>query len=318
MTGVSGLLVITNADAGTADEEALRAALDVLRPVTEVEVAATASPDDLDSALVGLGDRRIVVAGGDGSIHAVVASLHRRGDLEGREIGLVPLGTGNDFARGLGLPLEPDQAAHVALTGHAHPVDLIVDQDGSVTVNTVHVGAGAEAGERGAKWKSALGKVGVGRVNLGKVGYPIGALQTAFNPPGIRVRVEVDGELVTDVDTEVLMVALGNGPSVGGGTELTPDADPHDGLVDVLVAKPAGLGDRVALGLRLPFGAHKEHRTVQALRGRSVTISGSPFRCNSDGEIDGPVRRRSWRVLPAAYSMVLPVAVESEAGGPDN
>jgi diacylglycerol kinase family enzyme len=42
------------------------------------------------------------------------------------------------------------------------------------------------------------------------------------------------------------------------------------------------------------------------VRGRTVTISGSPFDCNSDGEIDGPVGRRTWRILPAAYAMVVP------------
>jgi diacylglycerol kinase family enzyme len=224
MGAVPPLLVITNADAGTADEAALDAALAVLRPAAEVEVAATSSPDELDSVLADASAGcRIVVVGGDGSIHAVVAALHRRGELEGREVGLIPLGTGNDFARGLGLPLEPDQAAQVVLDGHAHPVDLVVDQDGGITVNAVHVGAGADAGERGARWKSRLGSIGIGKVNLGKVGYPIGALQTAFNPPSIRVRVEVDGELVTDVGTEVLMVGISNGPSVGGGTDHDRD-----------------------------------------------------------------------------------------------
>ena len=60
--------------------------------------------------------------------------------------------------------------------------------------------------------------------------------QTALNPPTLRVRAEVDGKVVVDLDEEVLMVAIGNGASVGGGLELTPDADPHDGQVDVLVA----------------------------------------------------------------------------------
>ena len=316
MADSSKLLVITNAEAGTADEEALEEALAVLRPGAEVDVRATCSPEELDEALGDAGDRRIVVVGGDGSLHAVVACLHRHGDLEGRELGLIPLGTGNDFARSLGLPLEPDQAARVVLEGHAHPVDLVVDQEGGVTVHAVHVGAGADAGERGARWKSRLGAIGVGRLNLGKLGYPLGALQTAVNPPSIRVRVEVDGKVVTDVDTEVLMVAIGNGASVGGGAELAPDATPHDGEVDVIVASPAGLADRLALALRLPFGRHEDHRTVQSLRGRSITISGSPFRCNSDGEIDGPVRRRSWRVLPASYSMVLPVAADPEVSSP--
>lgn len=290
------LLLITNSDAGTADRDAVDAAVAVLREGAEVEVRGTSSPEELDEVLAAAGDRTVVVAGGDGSIHAVVQALHARDDLAGRTLALVPLGTGNDFARTLGLPLDPAAAARVVLTGTPRPTDLVVDEDGQVTVNSVHLGAGAEAGRRGAWWKE----------RLGKVGYPIGALQTALNPPSLRVRVEVDAELVVDVDQPVLMVAVGNGASVGGGTELTPDAEPHDGEVDVLIATPTGPLARLGYLVRLPFARHEEHGDVRILRGRTVRVSGTPFECNSDGEIDGPVRSRTWRVLPAAYAMVVP------------
>lgn len=315
---VPPLLVITNADAGTADDDALEAALGVLRPATEVEVRATSSPDELDDALAHVGDRWVVVVGGDGSIHAVIDALHRRRSLADAVVALIPLGTGNDFARTLGIPLDPAEAAQVVLDGQVRPVDAIVDDEEGVTVNSVHIGAGAEAGERGAKWKERLGSVGVGKLNLGKLGYPIGAAQTALNPPHLRVSVEVDGRRVARPRDRVLMVALGNGQSVGGGTELTPDADPHDGLIDVIVASPAGVLDRVALAMRLPFGTHDEHATVESLRGRTVRITGRPFSCNSDGEIEGPVQSRTWRIEPAAYSMVLPARHESEPDGAGN
>lgn len=311
------LLVITNADAGTADEVARDEALAVLRAGAEVEVAATSSPEELDEVLDGE-DRPVVVVGGDGSLHAVVAALHRKGTLADAVLGLVPLGTGNDFARTLDIPLEPVAAAEVVIAGHERQLDVLVDDQDGVTVNSVHAGAGADAGEKGARWKERLGAIGVGRLNLGKLGYPIGALQTAANPPSLRVRVEVDGEIVTDVDTAVLMVAVGNGASVGGGTPITPDADPGDGLLDVVVARPAGAADRFALALRVPFGNHEDHRTVEAVRGRSVTLTGGPFRCNSDGEISDPVRFRTWQVLPAAYRMIVPAGQESESGVPDH
>lgn len=290
------LLLITNSDAGTADQEAVDAAVAVLREGAEVEVSATSSPDELDEVLAGAGDRTIVVVGGDGSMHAVVQALYARGELAGRTLALVPLGTGNDFARTLDLPLEPEEAARVVLSGTPRPTDLVVDEEERVTVNSVHLGAGAEAGKRGARWKA----------RLGKIGYPIGALETALNPPSLRVRVEVDDEVVVDVDQPVLMVAVGNGASVGGGTELTPDAEPHDGEVDVLIASPAGPLARLGYLLRLPFARHEQHADVRILRGRTVRVSGTPFDCNSDGEIDGPVRSRAWRVLPAAYAMVVP------------
>ncbi|WP_181410709.1 diacylglycerol/lipid kinase family protein [Nocardioides humi] len=296
MSAGADLLLITNSDAGTADREAVDAAVAVLREGAETEVRATSGPAELDDLLARAGDRTIVVAGGDGSIHAVVQALYDREDLAGRTLALIPLGTGNDFARTLGVPLEPEAAAHAVLAGTPRRTDLVVDDGEQVTVNSVHLGAGAEAGKRGARWKA----------RLGRIGYPIGALQTAISPPSLRVLVEVDGEVVVDVDQPVLMVAVGNGASVGGGTELTPGAEPHDGQVDVLVATPVSPVARLGYLLRLPFGRHEEHADVRILRGRTVRVSGTPFDCNSDGEIEGPVRSRTWRVLPAAYAMVVP------------
>src|SRR6188768_3294406 len=111
------LLVITNKDAGTADQETLEVALEILRARTSVEVAATSDPGELDGVLQRAGSRRIVVAGGDGSLHAVVSALHRRHELDGAVVGLLPMGTGNDFARSLGIPLDPEEAALVIASG---------------------------------------------------------------------------------------------------------------------------------------------------------------------------------------------------------
>src|SRR5689334_15206956 len=159
------LLVISNADAGTADEESLAAALKVLRAHCSVEHQATSDPGELDSALHRAGSRRIVVAGGDGSLHAVVAALHRRNDLKGAVLGLLPLGTGNDFARANDIPLDVEEAARTVLEGDVRAMDLVVDEVGEIVVNNVHAGAGAVASRRAAKWKDRLHRVGVGKVN---------------------------------------------------------------------------------------------------------------------------------------------------------
>jgi YegS/Rv2252/BmrU family lipid kinase len=303
---VDPLLVITNADAGTADEEALEAALAILRESCSVEVQATSKPGELDGVLHRAGSRRIVVAGGDGSLHAVVSALHRRHELHDAVVGLLPMGTGNDFARSIDIPLDIEDAARVVLSGEARRMDLIVDELGDVVVNNVHVGAGAQASRRGARWKEQLGKVGMGRVNLGRLGYPIGALQSAFLPPSVHMHVEVDGAVVTDVDRPVLMVAIGNGANVGGGTEITPEADPRDGKVDVMISHAVGPAAKVGYALRLSRGEHHRRDDVQYLRGSQVTIAGDEFWISADGEISGPERQRSWHVEPGAYSFVLP------------
>lgn len=300
------LLVITNSDAGTSDQESLEAALSVLRTRTSVEVAATRNPGELDGVLHRAGSRRIVVAGGDGSMHAVVAALHRRNDLSTAVLGLLPLGTGNDFARVNEIPLDIVEAAQVVLDGDLVPRDLIVDEVGEIVVNSVHAGAGAQASRRGARWKKRLHSVGVGKVNLGKLGYPIGAAIAAYNPPYVRLRVLVDGVLVADYDRPVLMIAVGNGVHVGGGLELTPDADPGDGVVDIMISRATGPLERVGYAVSLLRGTHAERDDVTYLRGRQVEISGEDFWCSADGEIYGPERQRSWHVEPAAYTFIAP------------
>jgi YegS/Rv2252/BmrU family lipid kinase len=298
---VDPLLLVTNTDAGGAQDAALEAALAVLRAHTDVEVAATGNPGELDSVLHRAGSRSIVVAGGDGSLHAVVRALHRRNELSDRTLGLIPLGTGNDFARTLGLPLDPGGAAAALLKGHVRSMDLIVDELGEVVVNNVHAGASAQASRRGARWKERLGPFGIGIL-----GYPIGAALAAVRPPFVRLCIEVDGEVVVDVDQHVLMVAVGNGASVGGGTELTPDADPGDGRMDVMVSLATGIVERFTYAWHLRSGQHPERDDVLTYRAREVTVSGEDFYLAADGEISGPERRRSWHLEQGAYSMLVP------------
>lgn len=304
------MLVITNSGAGTADDESLDAALEVLRSEGEVEVAATSSLDELDEVLGGARGRTVVVAGGDGSLHAVVQSLHRRGELSSSTLALIPLGTGNDFARGAGLPLVAAEAARTLCDATAREVDLIVADDETVVVNHVHLGAGAEASKVGAEWKEKLGSIGVGKVNLGKLGYPIGAAAVALESVPLHVRIEVDGEEVGD--GEVLMVALGNGSSVGGGAELTPDADVTDGRIDVMVSTALGPVQRFTYAADVARAAHADRDDVTYLHGCEVRVSGEEFWTSADGEITGPHTDRTWRMVNRAYRMLLPLQTPSE------
>jgi diacylglycerol kinase family enzyme len=173
-------------------------------------------------------------------------------------------------------------------------------------VNNVHVGAGAEASRRGARLKQRLGAIGFGGVGLGRLGYPVGAALSAFEDHGVHLHVELDGRVVTDLDQPVLMVSVGNGAHVGGGTPLAPGADPTDGLVDVVISRAVGVRAKLGYALHLRRGRHHHRDDVRYLRGTQVTISGDAFWISADGEVSGPERRRCWHVEPAAYSFVLP------------
>jgi len=293
---VDPLLLIANSDAGSNDSENLDKALTVLRKATDVEVCSTSDQGELDGVLHRRGGRRVVVAGGDGSLHTVVAALHRRHELANTVLGLIPLGTGNDFARGVDIPLDPEESARLVVTGSVRPVDLLVDCAGEVVVNSVHVGVGAEASRKAHTWKK----------RLGRAGYGIGALLASVKPPFVRLRIEVDGEVVADFTHPILQVAIGNSSHVGGGTALVPSADPEDGKVDVMVSFAVGPFSRFGYVLGLRKGRHGRRDDVLTVRGSTVSVSGRPFYCSADGELYGPERSRSWRVEPGAFSMSLP------------
>ena len=296
---VEGILLVANAKAGTHEQEALDAALEVLRPRAEVTVVETEDADDLDSALRDLDGRAVVVAGGDGSLHAVVNALHRLGTLADTAVGLVPLGTGNDFARGVGIPLEPAEAAGLIVAGRTVPTDLIVDDTDLVVVNNAHLGIGAEASRAATKWKP----------RLGRLGYAAGALSAGYRPKFVKVRVSVDGGVVVP-NRRVAQVAIGNGALVGGGTELIPGANPDSGHLVVIVSRARSAWTRLAYLARLRTGKHHLMKEVDRTVGRTVTVEGERFWLISDGEISGPHRRRSWELRPGALQMYLPAGGE--------
>ena len=93
---------------------------------------------------------------------------------------------------------------------------------------------------------------------------------------------------------------------MGGGAELTPEADAEDGRADVMISRSVGPIARFAYVVHLARAEHGEREDVRYLRGRQIRVSGEEFYASADGEIDGPLRQREWTVHPGAYSMILP------------
>lgn len=291
---MSGYLLVANAEAGSAEQTAVDEARAVLAAAGAVETATCRDEGELDDIVRGAGDRTVVVAGGDGSLHAAVNALARQGLLERTRVGLVPLGTGNDFARGVGIPLEPDRAASLICSTSPTAVDLIRDSTGGVAVNNVHLGVGAAASRKGGTWKS----------RLGRVGYAVGALAAGLRPRFLRVRIEIDGVRV--YAGHVAQVAIGNASRVGGGTELVPGADPADGRLTIVVSREMSVPARIGYLVRLRRGRHLQMREVSRLTGREATVTGEPFEVVTDGEITGPHTDLRWTVVPGALSLHLP------------
>jgi len=294
---VRSALFIANADAGASDKDAIRAAVDRLeRGGVDVELRTIEGSSDLDEVISARADRDVVVAGGDGSLHAVVDALRRHGDLGGPTIGLIPLGTGNDFARGVGIPLDPSDAAAVCADGAPHPIDLVVDDGDGVVVNAVNIGVGAEASRRAAGLKPWLGRWG----------YAVGALVAGLTTRGLRLRVEADGAPLADGSQPVLQVGIGNGRFVGGGTPLTPGAHPSDAHADVVVSFAVGPVRRFRYAVHVQRRTHLHRSDVASARASVVRVSGDEFWCSTDGELSGPHTDCTWSVLPRAFRLALP------------
>ena len=293
---MDGVLLLVSSKAGSTEQDAVDAARRVLSQTFDVETAAAGTPDELDAALDLCGERRLVVAGGDGSLHLTVGRLHARGELDRGPLGLIPLGTGNDLARALGVPLDPEEAAQVVCGGTAKPLDLLLDDAGGVVVNAVHLGLGALAAEAATRWKRWLGPLA----------YPLGAVRSGARPPTWRLRVTVDGQVLANGRERLLMVGVGNGPDIGGGTPLLPEARPDDGRLDVVVVRARRLRERVAYAVALRRGRHVERQEVRYAQGRSVTVVGGPAEVNADGELGETVDRRTWTVAAGAWSLTVP------------
>lgn len=296
---MTSLLAIANADAGTADAEVIDSVVTTLRNAFDVELVTTSTPDDLAEALSAHPDLTgVVVLGGDGSLHAVVDALRTAGRLGDVVIGLVPLGTGNDFAATLGLPDDAVKSAKVIVDGRTRAIDLIIDGDDDVVVNAAHIGIGAEAARAARPWKKALGPVG----------YAIGAVLTGLRGltrPGAKLEITVDGKILPRTEP-VIQVAVGNGRFVGGGAPLLPQADPSDGELDVAVSYTESARRRIAYARSVRRGDHHHRDDVVYLRGSEISVRGEELPCTSDGELSPSAAEHTWRIEPAALTMYVP------------
>ncbi|MBW8172613.1 hypothetical protein K0651_06060 [Ornithinimicrobium sp. Arc0846-15] len=296
MTDKREVLVIANAAAGSAKDEDVDLVLAVLAELASTEVVVPDSGEEMAAALRGAGGRDVVVMGGDGSLNWVLSTCAAEELFEHiGSIGLVPMGTGNDFARGMGLPMDLGQAAQTAVSGEPQDCDLLVDDDGNVVMNAVHVGIAAVATANAEGFTDAMGAAG----------YAAGAMKAGATRGGWELNVKVDGEEVVGDDQDVLMVTIAVGASVGGGTQVAPDAEHTDRKADVMIATAMGAWDRATFAADLRRGKHIERDDVFVVQGTEITVeSADPdkrFLVNADGDLGDRCHSRTWTLRPSAW-----------------
>lgn len=239
----------------------------------------------------GLGFNRIIVVGGDGTLHEAVNGIHP-GSCQ---IGIIPTGTGNDFCRSLGIPLDPYSSGDYIFDNNLRLVDL-GRVNGHMFINVAGVGFDAQVAEK-------VNTSPMLKALSGTAAYLLGVLVTLVKFRNIPLTVTVDG---TDISGRVFLAAIGNARYYGGGMEIVPQAVIDDGLFHLCIARDVNTGDALMTLPKIFTGRHVEHPKVTCVYGENVTITApKPTVVHADGEIVS-VTPATFEILPASLAVVCP------------
>lgn len=251
---------------------------------------------ELAARAVAEGVQRIVVAGGDGTVCEAAEGLWRSG---AGELAVLPLGTGNDGARTLGVPQEIEAAARAAVGGRIRSVDLIRIGD-HVVFNAIGVGLTGDINDRAMSIKAA--KVPLLR---GILVYLVAALASLFRYRMQRIRMIAGDQ---KYEGTMLILAVHGGPTTGGGFALTPTAVPDDGLLDACLVEEVGPFGRLMRLVAAMKGALGDKKGTHELQAPWLELQFSePLPAHLDGNsvtLEPPLAR--FEVLPGALKVVVP------------
>ncbi len=280
--------IVVNPEAGAGK------ALHVWRQIKEmvdnpgsVEYALTRGAGhatDLSREAYKSGFQRMIAVGGDGTFSEMINGIPP-GEAE---VGVIPAGTGNDFARTAGLPLKPAAALHTAMEGNSQSLDLGW-VDGNLFANVLGIGFDAQVVKAAQRFAWA-----------GKTRYWFGLLAALKSFSQAEYSIGVDG-FMTRVKSPLAVV--GNGRTFGSGLEVTPKALLDDGQLDLCYLTDGSLSDLVKIIPRVVRGSHLDHPKVKYLRGRTINVECEPpCLVQADGELVGktPVKIK---VLPGKLKL---------------
>jgi lipid kinase YegS len=235
----------------------------------------------------------VVAAGGDGTVNEVAAGVLKAGEGAAIAIGVIPLGTANDFATGAGVPRDPGKALTLATTATPRPIDVGLINDRPF-INVASAGIGAEIT---SQTPSGMKKV------LGGAAYSLVGLLKAFT---MTTHV---GKIITPDGTyigQMVLMAIGNGRLAGGGFRVAPRALLDDGLVDLVIVPDVTLpetGSLVSEMIRLE--TEEPERVVYRQLASFEIEANRDMQMNLDGE---PMHDRNFKVtvLPRRLNFLLP------------
>jgi len=268
------------------------------------EVVTTSRPGDatgLARAARDAGVSVIVVVGGDGTLNEVAqAYLDDRGEfVPGPELALVPAGTGGDFRRTLGLDEAAENAVTRLLSAAPRPIDMgilsfVADSGKPATRAFVNIASFGTSGKVDRLVNATPKWMG------GRLAFAIGTVRALATYRNAPVSVKVDGEAF--YEGPISVTAIANGRCFGGGMKIAPQADPSDGLFDVVIVGDIGFGESLARAPELYKGEHIGKSSVFSTRGKVVIAEPrnlDPVYIDTDGEAPGRLPLTA-RVVPGA------------------
>lgn len=259
-------------------------------PFTAWETEYPGHASELAQRALREGYSRIVAVGGDGTLRETALPLVHTDAV----LGLIPCGTGNDLARTLGIPPDPERAVDVLLSG----TDIHIDAgtaNGIVFFNVAGFGFDVDV----LDYTDALKP----RCKNGSTAYFLGLMKALF---GLKLRRSVIAFADGTLEKDVLLIAAGNGRFFGGGMEVTPQADPSDGLLDVCIIHDVNFFSALTVLPRFMKGKHLSTPYVTYRREKTVTVACEP---TSRIEVDGermPGTPVTFTVLEKALKVRVP------------
>jgi len=241
------------------------------------------------------GERYLVAVGGDGTVHEVVNGMIEDSKplVPDAVLGVVASGSGSDFVRSFGLPTDAGQAAARLAGDRVRAIDVgtVTCADGNTTsfVNIAEVGLGAAVVARAAR----LGRF------LGGARYAAGFWLTLprFRPAAVRL--DAGGQYHA---WRAFNVVVANCRFYGGGMQISPNSDPCDRLLDILVMT-GPKSDSFTTLPKVYKGAHLPHRNIAELRAAQLSVEAEPcFPVEADGELLGTTPA-SFGIIPAAIRL---------------
>ncbi|WP_042225188.1 diacylglycerol kinase [Oceanobacillus manasiensis] len=237
--------------------------------------ATTCEGDAIEAAKAAVerGYELVVAAGGDGTINEVINGIAEQDHRP--KLGIIPVGTTNDFARALNIPRDIKKAADIIVNGRTKFLDIGKVND----YFFMNIAGGGKLTELTYEVPSKL------KTMLGQLAYYMKGIEMLPSLKPTRVKIEYDGNIF---DEDIMLFLVANTNSIGGFEKLAPVASMDDGYFDLLILKKANLAEFIRIATLALRGAHLEDKHVIYTKAKHIKVSPEEkMQLNIDGEFGG-------------------------------